>query len=188
MKPTVLFMVFCCLLNVNTIWAQDETHAVELSIPEVALLAVRSVNNASIRLSGTAPTEAGVAVSFSDKNNEMWLNYSSVIGSRSEPSRRITVQLTEGKVPKGLKLSVVASLDVGKGDGDLGSPVKKSLRIGKHPRVIIKSIGSSYTGKGVQKGHNLTYSLSLLNKKKSYSKLDFDASSALSITYTLSDN
>ena len=188
MKQSVLLIAFCCLSISSCVCAQKSPHTIQIAIPEVALLAVKSTNNASIQLSGLAPSEAGVAMVFQDINKEMWLNYSSIIGSDSEPTRSISVQLTEGKIPKGLALSVVAGGDVGKGDGNLGEPKKKELRLSEHPKVIIKSIGSCYTGKGVQKGHNLSYSLALLKNKKSYSELDFDASSTLTITYTLSDN
>ncbi|PCI32109.1 MAG: hypothetical protein COB60_10120 [Flavobacteriaceae bacterium] len=180
-------MLFC-LLSKSTTWAQDETHRIRIAIPEVALLAVRSANSTAVHLQGTVATEAGVAVEFTDKNSDMWINYSSIVGMVSEPSRSISVQLTEGKVPDGLKLSVVAGSDVGQGIGDLGIPVKNELRVTERSKVIIKAIGSSYTGKGVRKGHNLTYSFALLNEKKAYSEMNFNASTPLVVTYTLSDN
>ena len=52
---------------------------------------------------------------------------------------------------------------------------------------VITGIGSAYTGDGVSNGHNLTYTLDL-DSGASYADLDFDDSTILSITYTLSDN
>jgi hypothetical protein len=53
---------------------------------------------------------------------------------------------------------------------------------------IITGIGSAYTGDGVNNGHNLSYSLDLDATSGSYALLDFDESTTLEITYTLSDN
>lgn len=188
MKPLAIVLLLYCLFLRSFMWAQEETHSIGIHIPEVALLAVRSSTNSAIKLQGTAPSEAGVAVVFTDVNKDMWINYSSIVGSVSEPTRTISVQLTDGKVPKGLKLSVMVGSDVGKGGGALGKPILRNLRISHRSKMIIKAIGSSYTGKGALKGHNLKYSLSLVNKKNRYAKLDFDASTLLSVTYTLSDN
>jgi hypothetical protein len=107
----------------------------------------------------TAPTEAGDAVSF-PSDNSIWLNYSSIVGSTTEPSRNVTAQITAGTVPAGTVLSVVAGADAGSGDGTMGAPTAVIALSGAAQNVI-SAIGSAYTGDGVSKGHNLSFALDL---------------------------
>ena len=176
--------------GVSGLYAQDDNddaHNVVITLPEVALLDLESSAGTSISLGPDAPTEAGEALDFSEEtNSDIWINYSSIIGSKTEPSRDITVQITSGKVPEGLELTAIAAKDAGMGDGSMGTPTAKII-LDNSAQEIIKGVGSAYTGNGVSKGHQLTYQLALNEKKGSYAKLDFDNSNTLAITYTLTD-
>ncbi len=185
----VLFTVAVAVVSFNT-YAQDdntEAHNVVIGIPEVAILDLESAAGTTITLGPTAPTEAGLAVAFPSQNNSIWLNYSSIVGSTTEPSRNVTVQITSGTVPSGTTLEVVASADAGSGDGAVGAPAA-AVTLSNAAQNIITGIGSAYTGDGVSKGHNLAYTLDLASGAGSYALLDFDDSNTLEITYTLSDN
>ncbi|MBK8500969.1 MAG: hypothetical protein IPL46_01525 [Saprospiraceae bacterium] len=166
---------------------QDDVHNLIIKIPEVALLDLESVGDKTINLGPEGPKEAGEALDFSNQtNSELWINYSSVIGSKSEPARDITVQITSGKLPTGILLRVKSAKDAGQGDGTMGTP-NGEIELDETAQQIIGGIGTSYTGDGVAKGHQLTYALELDGKKGSYANLDYDQSTTLAITYTLTD-
>jgi len=192
MKLRNSLLALVCILSINVLFAQDTneaSHTISISIPEIALLDLESATGTAISLNGTAPTEAGEKVEFNAVNNDIWINYSSIIGSSTEPSRKVMVQITDGDVPDGLELAVQAGNDAGKGDGTMGKASHKSIVLsGKKAQKIIDGVGSAYTGNGPNKGHNLTYSLSQNKKKGSYASLDFNQTQSISITYTLTDN
>lgn len=167
--------------------SNTESHNVVISMPEVALLDLEATAGTTITLSPSAPTEAGKALSFQTTNNSIWLNYSSIIGSVTEPSRFVTVQMTSGAIPSGTYLEVTAAAYSGNGDGSVGVPTP-AIALNATPQNIINTIGSAYTGDGVNNGHNLSYKLDLLPDAGSYALLDFDDSTTVEITYTLSDN
>lgn len=173
--------------SVNAQDSNQDAHNVVIGIPEVALLDLEAVNGTSITLGPTAPVEAGNAVDFNSVDNSIWINYSSIIGSTTEPSRNVAVQITSGTVPAGTELSVLAASDAGNGDGTMGSPTP-TVVLTSTAQNIITGIGSAYTGNGVNKGHNLSYALNLSSAAGSYAQLDFDNSDTVVITYTLSDN
>ncbi len=192
MKLKNLLFAALIVFTAKASFAQDtntDTHTVTIGIPEVALLDLESATGTAITLNGTAPSEAGEAMVFNAKNSDIWINYSSIVGSKSDPSRNVTVQITDGQVPDGLVLSVVAAQDAGKGDGTMGKAEKDAIALStKKADKIIDGVGSAYTGNGANKGHNLTYTLTLDSSKGSYAKVDFDQAQTLSITYTLSDD
>ena len=186
----LLFVAFLIFTSAN-LFAQADTnkdsHSLTIGIPEVALLDIESTTSKSISLNATAPTEAGEKMVFNQTNNELWINYSSIVGNNT--SREVTVQITNGEVPSGIDLTVQAKDYVGDGEGAMGTAVKKAIVLNdKKATNIIEEIGSSYTGNGARKGHNLTYKIAQSSDKDAYSKLNFDQSNTLTITYTLTDN
>lgn len=185
LKFTILALAFGGFSAV----AQDtktDKHTLDIKIPEVAILDLETKGSSSaITLEGVAPTEAGNALDFSKAfNSDLWINYSSIIGKTSDPSREVTVQITDGVVPSGLEISVEAGKDAGKGEGTVGTPVGK-LTLSGAAQSIVTGVGSAYTGNGANAGHNLTYKMQLVAGK--YGALDFDQSGSITVTYTLSD-
>ncbi|NND05997.1 MAG: hypothetical protein HKN87_06440 [Saprospiraceae bacterium] len=184
---TISLVFIVCLSNSLAQDDKDDVHNVIITLPEVALLDLEAASGTSISLGPDAPNEAGQALDFSaESNSDIWVNYSSIIGRKTEPSRNITVQITSGKIPAGLQLSVVANADAGMGDGRMGKPTS-AVTLSEKAQDIIEGVGSAYTGNGVSKGHQLTYTLALSKEEGSYAKLDFDNSNSLGITYTLTD-
>lgn len=182
-------MLLLGLLSLTT-YAQDtniDTHTIALIVPEVALLDLESATGTAISLGVIAPTEAGLPVTFSSANTDLWLNYSSIIGSITEPSRNITVQVTAGTIPDGIDINLVALADAGNGDGTIGTPTTSIILSTATAQNLVTGIGSAYTGDGVNNGHNLSYTGGL-SSSTPYSELDFDQNAVLTVTYTLTDN
>ncbi|MDF1550034.1 MAG: hypothetical protein P1P88_19570 [Bacteroidales bacterium] len=186
------------VLSANASFAQDTkiaTHLVTINIPEVALLDLEFTGPATstaITLAGTAPTEAGSPMTFEDlkaKNSAIWMNYSSIVKGAAS-SRKVTVAVTSGSVPTGLKLTVLASAASSDGKGALGA-ASTALTLSGTGQDIVTGIGSTYTGDGPSKGHNLTYQLGYnTDAATDYANLrNVDLVGVpLTITYTLSDN
>ena len=194
MKLTKLFFAAVIVLSANASFAQDTneaSHTVTINIDEVALLDLEATDGTAIILKGTAPTEAGEAVTFgADATNAtIWINYSSIVGSTTEPTRNVTVKITDGIIPAGLKLTVLAAADAGNGAGNVGVATSTATTLDDATdQEIISGVGSAYTGDGANSGHKLTYELDYeTDAATDYGSLDFDKSDVLTITYTLSD-
>jgi len=191
MKVQKLIFTAILILSISHLYAQADTnkngHTLSIDVPEVALLDIESTGSKAISLQATAPKEAGNKVVFNQTNNDLWINYSSIVGNNS--SRKVTVQITDGKVPEGVDLTVQANKYVGNGEGTMGKAVKAPILLNsKKAYKIIEGIGSAYTGNGAKKGHNLTYKIAQSKGNGSYAKLNFKQSKTLTITYTLTDN
>ena len=160
----------------------EDEHTVTISIPEVALLDLEGTTDITLRPS--APTEAGEAFDFSSAtSSSVWVNYSSVVAAGK--SRNVTVAITDGSVPTGLTLKVMAKEDAGKGKGTVGKSAG-SLILSKTAQNIVTGVKSCYTGNGSAAGHNLVYSLDLTSADN-YKDLA-NADTELTITYTLTDD
>ncbi len=162
----------------------DGSHEINVGISEVALLGIKG--NGSINLGVAAPTEAGNPVTFGAMDNSIWINYSSIIGSSSDPARTVSVAVSSGNIPSGVEIKVQASQDAGNGGGSVGVPTSQ-LTLTNSMQTLIGSIGSCYTGSGSGNGHQITYTLDRTSGN-AYSSLDFDETSSITVTYILSDN
>lgn len=192
MKQSYLKLTFSILLtSVGFLtFAQDSkiaSHTVQIVIPEVALLDLETSGSSSITVTAVSPTEAGNPLDFTTAtNSNLWINYSSIVGSSSDPSRTVSANITTGTIPGGVDLKVVAASDAGQGSGTVGTTAS-ALTLSSSAQTLISGIGSAYTGNGTSKGHNLTYTLAA--KSGDYANIDFDDSPAsVTVTYTLSDN
>ena len=180
--------LFLFLLVFGNLSAQENvgSHKINLQIPEVALINVYS--NSAISLGNTTVVEAGKPLSIEDTNNSVWINYSSIVGSLTQPSRDISIRISEGTIPPGVKLYVKVAKDMGAGAGTMGNPISSTQELTANPLTIITDIGSAYTGAGANKGNNVQYTLKLGDEPNAYANLDFEQSKTLVINYTLSDN
>ena len=180
------------LLAVSFIYSQTDNnknnHTLRIEIPEVALINVQSSSNTSIKFGGGSVVEAGQALKINQTDDSIWINYSSIVGTQTDPSRNVTIQIAEGTIPNGLDLFVKAGKDSGHGDGKMGTPASQMQLLTASPLDIVTKIGSPYTGVGPNKGHNIAYTLKLKEDKDSYGQLNFDETTTLVINYTLSDN
>ena len=93
---------------------------IKITIPEHALLDLESENSPSIVVFPASPEKAGTAIDFSKSPKAtVWLNYSSIIGSKANSGREITAAV-EGGMPDGMVLKLDVSEDVGQGAGQKG--------------------------------------------------------------------
>ena len=186
-KFIIILATIATLTNLN---AQNDSnsdaHDVVINIPEVALVDVEGTNK-TITLSPEAPTEAGEFLDFSNAtDNSLWLNYSSVIGSKTEASRNVTVAITNGYVPSGMELYLTAGA-ISTGKGQTGESAGK-VKLSNTATNVVTGIGTCYTDNGENAGHQLTYALQLADEQDAVASIDFDEATTLTITYTLTDN
>lgn len=186
MKPLKFYTLLLCIAVPLFGLAQgDDNHSVQVDIPEVALVDIEGASEKNITLNIEAPEEAGAAIDLSSaQDSSLWLNYSSVIGSQTEPRREVYAKISQGTVPAALRLRVLASPDAGNGDGTVGLPTNEKSLTATDKRII-KNIRTAYTGDGVGSGHRLYYSLKLRNNR--YHRFDFDESTSLTVLYTITD-
>ncbi|WP_028663673.1 hypothetical protein [Runella zeae] len=190
MKNVFCNLVFLAMLGVCTSsFAQDDkddTHTIQITIPEVALLDIEPSGSKNISLAFTAPTEAGNPITAPTANNSLWLNYSSIVASTGETSRTVSVQITSGTVPSGADLTLQAAAPSGSnGGGTIANSASSTLTLSGSSQTLLTGIGSGYTGNGANNGHQLTYNLALASG--AYSDLKYDASTTVTVTYTISD-
>lgn len=186
LKVALLTIIMLCWISFSG-YAQDNTstHKINVLIPKVALLGLVSETQTEINLNTTTPAEAGNAVNFSNAtNNQIWINYSSII-SEATPKRKV-IAMVQGEIPDGIKLKVEASGATGSGKGRLGKPAGE-VTLSNQPTDVIVDIGSCYTGKGINNGHYLTYKLEKEESKENYARLAQQQSS-VNVIYTLTDD
>ncbi len=184
----VQFLALVAMLSgaVVEVSAQDnntDNHQITVVVPNVALLDLESsvAKNFTAAFAQPTPLEAGQKVTVPNNNNDVWLNYSSIIPG-SVTSR--TVKVKASAVLPGVGIGVVAGAATASGKGTLGTPTAL-VTLTTADQSIITGIGSAYTETGAANGHQLTYSFTALDAD--YAALRA-ASTAVTVTYTLVDN
>ena len=180
------FLISLVGLNLSA-YAQDtneDSHTIQVTIPEVALLDIESSGSKDFSVTFTAPTEAGNALNNPSNNTALWLNWSSIVtdGSGDNPSRAIKVRV-DATIP-GLDIKVVPGTITG-GQGTRGTIVSAGVILTDTDQDLITSIGSCYTESGTSKGSNLTYSFTPI--EANYGLL-VSSTPTVTVTYTLTDN
>lgn len=108
----LLFRVAAAFTDDTNSDSNTATHAVEVTIPTIAIVDIYSTNGGTATielLPNTTALEAGSAVDFSDAtDNSLWLNYTSVIG-KNQSLRNITVDMSGDALPEGVSLNLEAS-------------------------------------------------------------------------------
>lgn len=148
-----LFLLLNCSLGCM-INAQDKSSVntqLVFRIPAVSLVDFAGSEKRVSYKSGVG-AEQIITPSTLDKT---WLNYSSISDGNS--TNVISVNLSSGEIPAEIKIKLSVGNDVGAGAGKMGTPVG-TIVLSPYPQDIIVGIGSCYTGRGVEKGHRLTYS------------------------------
>ena len=174
-----LLLLFIILSSRGMVSAQDK-NIVEMpivfSIPAIALVDFAGSDKRIIFISDKG-AEQIITPSTLDKT---WINYSSIVDGNSTNS--ISVNLNSGNLPAEIRIKLDVGQDAGAGAGTMGKPIGQ-ITLTPYPQEIINGIGSCYTGRGTQKGHQLIYSWEWMPP------YDFDRSSIdnieISVTYTL---
>ncbi|SFP25507.1 hypothetical protein SAMN04515674_102127 [Pseudarcicella hirudinis] len=175
------YTLYFMIMLVGSVMAQTTASAsISFNLPSVGLLDLEP-NNSAITLAMQSPTEAGRALTVPSSNNTKWLNVTSSVAVGV--TRKITAQISSGTLPAGLNLLLTVSAYSGSGSGTFGT-AGSNLSLTTSAQNVVTGIGGAYTGNGANNGYNLTYSLQISN----YGQLKHDASTSLTITYTLTDN
>lgn len=122
-----------------------------LRIPAFSLLEFAGSSKQMSFMSGQG-AEQIITPSTLDKT---WLNYSSIVDGNS--TNVISVNLTYKNLPPEISIKLNVGEYAGTGAGKMGKPIGP-IRLTTYPQDIIVDIGSCYTGRGIHKGHQLTYS------------------------------
>lgn len=167
-------------------FAQDtktDNHVVTITVPEVALLDLEG-SPKDLSMAFIAPTEAGSPIT-APSNQTMWLNYSSIVEpTGADASRKVSVKASV-LIP-GVDIKVTAGTDAGSGAGTKGTPVGSAVTLSTADQDLITGVGSCWTDTGLNKGHLITYAVSLTSGATYGSLVSKDT--PVTITYTLSAN
>ena len=147
----VLLAVFAFSLKLGAQTGNTAEMAVTVSIPAVALI---DFEGADRLITFNSPNQIEQVITPSTLN-KTWLNYSSIVEDGS--TNYITVHISSGSLPPESSVNLEIGEDAGAGAGTTGRP-STQLTLSRYPQNIITDIGSCYTGRGNEKGHQLTYS------------------------------
>ncbi len=182
MKQLTLLILLICN---NSFFAQIndfQDFEFRITIPEMALVSI-APENTTVQLTMEKTEIAGEKIGYISKQEQpLWLNYTCSIALDS-PSKNIAAQIISGSVPPGIQLQLITSEYSGSGKGTFGLPAPQ-ISLQNYPQNIITNIGGSFTNKGIYNGHEIKYSLKIIN----YKLLDAESSNTLTVVFTISDN
>lgn len=194
---TVLFFAGARVSNAQGNNDTNEAqHTVAITIPTIALVDVEGASGEaeSIDLSpDVSSLEAGDKIDFTSvSDNSLWLNYTSIVsgnngngnGNNSSNERSITVEINNASnLPSGVSITLSAGA-VTTGNGNKGEEETGDITLSETAQNVVTGIGSCYTESGFQKGHQLTYGLSM--DDTNYEDLTAN-SYEVTVTYTISE-
>ncbi|PKP32672.1 MAG: hypothetical protein CVU00_11580 [Bacteroidetes bacterium HGW-Bacteroidetes-17] len=172
----LLILVLLFSQNISAQQTNTAEVTITVSIPAIALLDFKG-NGQVITFKSENQIEQVITPSTLNKT---WLNYSSIVETGS--TNHITVHISSGKLPLESLINLKIGEDVGAGGGKVGEPASQ-ITLSNYPQNIITNIGSCYTGRGVEKGHQLTYSWLNIDpyEKNLTSNKDYE----ITVTYTI---
>jgi hypothetical protein len=179
----VLYCV-CIILELSKVHAQENNIAemsLNLNIQAIALVdfAVEGEQVITYGFSNSEPNQVEQVI-IPELTDKTWINYSSIVNSGS--TNYITVHISSGTLPADAKLEVSVGEDAGAGAGATGTS-NGIISLSTFPQNIITNIGSCYTGVGINKGHQLTYTWENI-ESYNYS-VKYENGMAISVTYTI---
>lgn len=166
--------------GIKTTMAQNRNTtemALTVSIPAVALIDFEGSNHRIIFRSSNQ-VEQSINPSTANKT---WLNYTSIVQYGS--TNYITVHISSGQLPPESSVNLLIEEDAGAGAGKMGIASSAQIKLSIYPQSIITDIGSCFTGRGIDKGHQITYSWNNIDdySESRYSKKEFE----ITVTYTI---
>lgn len=181
-KWQLFALILFGLLFISTpFFAQTTGYStINLTLPQIALVDIESASGTAITLTLGNSGEAGMPPAYTGAiNNNNWLNYTSAVPVNK--TRKITAELTGGALPPGIGLKLNVGAYAGSGQGLRGSATGQ-ISLTNTPAIIITGIGGAYTGEGPGNGHQLTYTLEIVDIED----LTIGTTN-LSVLFTLSD-
>lgn len=175
-KYCIAVVILLLFIGSKSIFAQDNTQDIQLTIPEIAILDIEP-NTSAIAVSFTAPTEAGNPIVGNPVLSDKWLNYTSCIAGGVDR----TISVSVDQLILGVDLKLQAGTAIG-GGGALGTPAGEVI-VTTIPIALINNIGGSFTGDGGSSGHQLTFSLEV----NDYALINEAVNETIVVTYTISN-
>jgi len=184
-KNILIFSLIVLFSSFSTIIPAQNNNTAEMSItfniPAVALIdfVMDGIQTITYTYSSSNPNQVEqiITPTIGDKT---WLNYSSIVISNL--TNYITAHISSGNLPADVSLNVLVSSDVGAGDGITGTSIGQ-ITLSRFPQNIITDIGSCYTGRGIHKGHQLTY---IWENPESYNyNINYENTNPVAVTYTI---
>jgi hypothetical protein len=177
----VQFITALLIIAFNGSASAQASHQVVISIPRIALIGIAGADNDQFRIG--QGQEAGHKIEITQNRiSGIWLNYTSTV-SADNRNHKVMAAMS-GSLPDALQIMLEASPFTGSGKGKTGIPSGSKILSGQ-PVEIISEIGSCFTGKGVNNGHELTYTLQWKNEED-LSGL-YVGNSSVEIVYTISE-
>lgn len=169
-------LIIFSVLSARTQNNNNAEMSVTVSIPAFALIDFVGNDN---HITFNTPNQVEQIITPSTLN-KTWLNYSSIIESGS--TNYITVHISSGNLPAESSINLQISEDGGVGAGKMGI-ASAQITLTEYPQNIITDIGSCYTGRGIEKGHQLTYLWKNIDdfSNSIYSKNEYE----ITVTYTI---
>lgn len=163
MKFATSIFIILFIFNFSTLCAQDNDDLdFNIKIKEISLVNV--VPNGQI-ITFDISVASTVGEEFPMRyNSSKWLNYTSTHASFT-PLKIIKAHIGGGSLPEGIALYLKVGPASGYGDGHLGVPSGK-ITLNNSPQTVLSCIGGAYTGRGKYNGHQLNYSVKILDYEK----------------------
>lgn len=176
----LIFMLLICVVSHSFGQLRNTAELpLTLYVPEIALVNFHSANKTiSEELAANGARE--VEQVLTPATRYTWINYSSIV--REGASNHISANISGANLPPDVVVKIRVSADAGEGVGEVGAPVEE-VALSNLPQKIITNIGSCYTGKGMNKGHQLIFSWENANGEPVSEILDPTIS--ISVTYTI---
>ena len=182
MKLSILSTFILYFVQMHSQIIDNKSVTINTIIPEVALIDIESVNQ-SVLLNLQPNNNSGEQLNTSlVQDNSTWINYTCSLAQNS-PSKKISVQIISGEIPKGIEILLLAGNYQGSEIGNHGIS-NGTVILNNFPQSLISNIGASLTGEGLNNGHQLNYSLRIID----YGLLDFEDSTSITISFTLTDD
>lgn len=156
--------------------------SLHLTIPAISLLGFAENGNQIITYSysNSAPNQIEQIITPTTTGDNTWLFYSSIV--EYGLTNYITAQISLGSLPADVSLNVLVGADAGAGAGMTGTSLGQ-ITLSPFPQNIITNIGSCYTGRGVNKGHQLTYTWE--NQESFNYSYYFESGNLIAVTFTI---
>jgi hypothetical protein len=154
MKTILIVLIFAACMLVDGIDAQVSNTTkmpVTVSIASFSLVDFAGTNKHTIFKSGNGAEQLITPSTL----NTTWINYSAIVEGNS--TNVISVFLSAKNLPAEVSIKLEVSDFAGAGAGKTGKSVGP-IFLKNYPQDIIVDIGSCFTGRGIQNGHQLTYS------------------------------
>jgi len=176
----LLFILIIVLFPEKTFAQISAGAQITVNIPGNCLI---DTNGAPVNM--TLPTSVAGAPLPTVSNSDMYVRLSAV--NPGGTYRLVTVRISGGTIPAGTRLTLGAALSTNSnGAGNVGR-VLSPVVLNSIDQVLVRGIGSCYTGTGFTDGYRLTYTWGPYGLSTDYSLIHAtEAPSTLTIMLTIS--